>query len=1092
MSTQASEINVGERTQEFAHQVKQTARGADNEEELRIGMESAIRELAADLHIDVDPENERMVLSGGRPDAVYGDLIIEYKHPEHPGQWEEEALYGRDESDSGLIDYMYDIATERASDESELEVILDRMVGIGTNGYKIFFCRYRPKKRIVPIDERQATVSGGLSREDVTGAVELVDVYDIENGARAFLTYLRSLSRKPLTSEKLASSFGPDGEVAQEAVRTMYQSLQTALGEDHPRVVTLYEEWERVFGIVYGEEMGQIRDDRQDFGNVYGVEDPDVKPLLFAVHTYYGLLMKMLVTELLAVVREAPIEESGLYEPNDTALEQKLHEMETGEQYERAGLSGFFEEGFFGWYLDTWDEVLAEQIRNMAEEMTTFEPATPTIKPEVVRDILKDLYQDLVPRVIRHDLGEYLTPDWLAEIVIEEAGYDAGSRMLDPACGSGTFLVEAIEKIRYDSEAEGEELLDQILNNVVGFDLNPVSVIAARTNYLMGLGELAFHSSRVRIPVYQCDSILTPTKYVDVRSMGDGSEGQGYKIGTEKQEFSIPALDDQARIERLLSLVGEYVEMGASSDDFLTALHERLDVGENWDHMVGEFYEQILALEEANEDGVWTELLRNRLAPEFVEDFDFVIGNPPWVGWEHLSDEYRDVTKNLWNEYGLFTLTGTQARMGGGKKDLSMLFTYVAMDEYLRDGGTLAFLITQSVFQSPQTGEGFRRFQLGSDEKLKVVSAHDMVDLQPFEGASNRTGLIVLEKGNETEYPVNYHTWSKTERGGFDRTMSLSEVRDRTKVMQQDAIPINETDDRSPWIIGDEDVLAGLRQAIGESPYTAQAGSCTWMNGVYWIEILERTNGELRIQNLPGTGRKDIPQRDAFIEPDYVYPLVRGRQVGEFRFDSNLYLLMVQDPETRKGVEEGELQVYAPKTYQFLSKFETALRGRAGYKRYFDEDDAFYSIYNVDTNTVKPYKVVWGEQASRFESAVLSPVTDEFLGETPVIPDHKAMMVGFDDKEEAHYLCAVLNSTISRMVVENYTVSTSVNTHVLDNVRIPPFDSDVESHRALAELSKNAHEGGEDIDGIKEEIDGYTADMWDISAETLSLIRDEY
>ena len=44
-------------------------------------------------------------------------------------------------------------------------------------------------------------------------------------------------------------------------------------------------------------------------------------------------------------------------------------------------------------------------------------------EPELTRDLLKQLYQYLVPRHLRHDLGEYYTPDWLAQ------------RVLDPACG---------------------------------------------------------------------------------------------------------------------------------------------------------------------------------------------------------------------------------------------------------------------------------------------------------------------------------------------------------------------------------------------------------------------------------------------------------------------------------------------------------------------------------------------------------------------------------------------------------------------------------------------------------------------------------
>lgn len=1094
MSATASEINVSNRAKEFAKEINQAALKADNEEELRIDMEAAIRRLAADLDMEVDPENERTVLSG-RPDAVYGDLIIEYKNPKRSDGWVEEAFKGRNESDSGLIDYMYDIACERAHNEEEQEAILDKMVGVGTNGHKIFFCRYRPEERVESVSSGQTPLFG-LSREDVEEGVKIIDVYDIEDGARTFLTFLRSLSRRPLTSEKLAEVYGPDGEIAQEAIQELYQQLTDSLGE-HPRVSTLYNEWERVFGIVYGEEMGQISDDRQLFGNIYGLEDPEVRPLLFSVHTYYALLMKMLSTELLSTIRETPIEEAGLYEPDDDELRRKLSEMEDGKQYELAGLQDFFEEGFFGWYIDVWNPEMAEQIRGMAEELTGFEPATPTIKQEVVRDILKDLYQELVPRVIRHDLGEYLTPDWLAEVTIEETDFEGDGRILDPACGSGTFLVEAIDKIRSRSDNEGEELLEEIIDKVAGFDLNPISVIASRTNYLLSIGELAFYSSSVRIPVYQCDSVLTPAKYVDVRSMGNGSNGEGYRISTREGEFNIPAFKEQERIEDLLSLVNDYVEMGASAEEFLSVAEDEIDIGENWKPMVSELYNDIHQLEEEGRDGVWTQLLRNRLAPEFIDEFDYIIGNPPWVNWESLSEEYRETTKDLWEDYGLFTLSGTEARLGGGKKDITMLFTYVAMDQYLKDGGRLGFLITQSVFKSQKAGEGFRRFRLGDRDPLKVVSVSDMVDLQPFD-ASNRTSLLVLDKGEETKYPVPYTVWEKEKSGSISEEYALPEVLDRVSKVEQEAAPIQPDDAKSPWLTSEKGTIEPLRKAVGESEYQAYEGVNTGgANGVYWIDVLNReSNGTLHIQNRPDMGKKDIEQHEGKVEPDLIYPLYRGRDVGLFSSDYERYVILAQDPETRAGILETEMRTAYPKTYQFLSKFEEPLRERALFKRYYDtEEDPFYSMYNVGSYTVSPYLVVWRYVSKTFKSAVLNPVEDEYLDEKNVIADHRLMLVGLESEDEAHFVCALLNSVFSRTIVERYTVDTQISTHVLENIRVPEYDSEDPTHQKLSSLSKEAHNTDEaGMSGIMKDINLKAGEVWGIGeqeARRLQEILDE-
>src|SRR5439155_16725420 len=97
---------------------------------------------------------------------------------------------------------------------------------------------------------------------------------------------------------------------------------------------------------------------------------------------------------------------------------------------------------------------------------------------------------------------------------------DPETRLLDPTCGSGTFLLMAISAIRANSLAQSMdegELLRKICHNVVGIDLNPLAVIAARTNYLLALGSLLQHrgDEPLEIPIYLADSIMTPSRGVD-------------------------------------------------------------------------------------------------------------------------------------------------------------------------------------------------------------------------------------------------------------------------------------------------------------------------------------------------------------------------------------------------------------------------------------------------------------------------------------------------------------------------------------------------------------------------------------------------
>src|SRR6185295_5908887 len=66
--------------------------------------------------------------------------------------------------------------------------------------------------------------------------------------------------------------------------------------------------------------------------------------------------------------------------------------------------------------------------------------------PDSTRDLFKGLYQSFVPRALRHALGEFYTPDWLAGHVMNQAGWQRRDSLTDPTCGTGTFLLEGLRK----------------------------------------------------------------------------------------------------------------------------------------------------------------------------------------------------------------------------------------------------------------------------------------------------------------------------------------------------------------------------------------------------------------------------------------------------------------------------------------------------------------------------------------------------------------------------------------------------------------------------------------------------------------------
>jgi type I restriction-modification system DNA methylase subunit len=1019
----------------LVRQTKSLLERARTEEDLRVGFEKLLESIRSELNLQYVPKYEKSAYKG-RSDAVHGQLIIEYKEP-------------RSLSSKSRVDHAYKQLVDYLKAEMEAEKTT-KMVGVGFDGGQIFFVKYEGESEF-PIDPSKFILRGPYE-------------FNTES-AITFLIHLRALSRLPLNAENLAQKFGPQSHSAKKMLSALVNALRH--WGNQTRIHTFFDEWQRLFGIVYGEHFTEslLQKEAVILSRLYKVGGkPTFHELLFCIHTYFAFLIKLIAAEILTL-RETSLGSSfasGLVHMKDDELRRALDDIEKGGIYARKGISNFLEGDFFQWYLDAFDSPeLRDAIREIARGLSEFEPATSTIDPTSIRDLLKKLYQYLVPRGIRRSLGEYYTPDWLAELLLDEVGYDGdlSKRLLDPACGSGTFLVLAIQRAKERGQRENlppVEIAKRVVANIWGFDLNPLAVIAARTNYLFALGDLIKELPRIEVPIYLTDSLLTPT-----RASRD-LFGRFLEVSTSVGKFQIPVewiRNGGFLLSIAAPLIEEMVKSEYSVNEAITRLKSEGLIVSNNEQVVKNFYTQILELEKQGKNGIWVRLLKNTFAPVAAGKFDFVVGNPPWVRWDYLSQDYRNATLQLWKDYGLFSLRGFQSRLGGGKKDLSMLFVYVSADYYLKNGGKLGFLITQEVFKSKGAGEGFRRFQIGDREYLKVLKAHDLATIQPFEGATNKTALIVLKKGEKTKYPLPYIFWTK--KKGVGRIPTNIPLKDAIVFLQKKKLVAKPIDSSvGPWqtkLATDEYFL----KIKGKNNYRAFLGANGNPYGVFWLEIKHVFfDGSILIRNLAEKGRKRIPRLEERIESDLVYPAIRGKDIQRWKVDLEIYMLVVQDPETRKGYPEEFLKNNYPRTFVYLTKFKDILLRRPLYKKFYaDKKAPFYSQFNISKNTFSNFKVVWKRMTNDLVAAVVSQIKTP-IGWKAVIPLETTAFIPTDNELEAHYLCAIINSKPVRDFVKSFSsAGRGFGTpSVMEHIGIPKFDPKNELHLKLAEISKRCHQ----------------------------------
>jgi len=638
----------------------------------------------------------------GRIDAVFENIIIEFK---------KDLAKGLEVAKEELQKYFQAYLEKGESD----------FIGIANDGihFKVFY----------PIIESNRIID-----------IEEIDEIDLEqsNAEQVFLwfdSYFFSTEKIIPTSADIKRRFGLESPTFASIQRKLSELFEKTQEIYKPARIK-YESWNRYLEIVYGDK-------------------PNEKQLFFK-HTYLSTFVKLLVHVKISGGTPGKFDEviSILY----------------GNTFSQAGIKNFMEEDFFSWILSPPIKKQSSKIfQKLLQEIYVYD------LDKINEDVLKELYQELVDPDVRKLLGEFYTPDWLAQSMINEVlNKDSTKSIMDPACGSGTFLFKTIQFKIENLLKQGwdkNKILEHIVENVIGFDVHPLAVIIARTNYLLALKDI-LHAKKgpISIPVYLSDSLKIPTQRIDVSTTIPTFE---FVALEKKFHFPISIASNLLKMDEIIEVLREHgqelelkIENAKTSSYPFDPNEYTKNIIKSFENMLLKSYNEMetkilvqtletlyeLIIQES--DAIWPYVLRNMYKPiaMIYKKIDVIIGNPPWIAQQAMKDElYQNYLKQESKKYNL---VDTKKVHNIPNLELASLFFCHCSNQYLKEKGTIAFVMPRSILDASQH-ENFRRFD---NPVVGIKLVYDLKDVKPLFRIPSC--VLIGVKDEKTNYPVNSYVFN--------------------------------------------------------------------------------------------------------------------------------------------------------------------------------------------------------------------------------------------------------------------------------------------------------------------------------------------
>lgn len=755
------------------------------------------------------------------------------------------------------------------------------------------------------------------------------------------------------------------------------------------------------------------------------------------------------------VILSRMIAASALTTPLDHSAEDLCRKALTGEFFS-AGVhrvDHFVEEDFFRWVkTDSSLKVLQPALWDLHNDLQKLD-----FRSAKKFNVLSELYQQIMPPDRRAEYGEVFTPTWLCKRIIENLPQcgELGVKVLDPACGTGGFLRAIIEKKleNVPKECDPQQVLENVLADICGLDINPISIIIAKTTVMLSLAEWLRHSDEpVEIPVYLCDSLFLPKGLVSKR--GDEStvvnfDGVDIEFPTKIFADGISKFDEVIDVaDRLATFLADG---GLSTDDCKKVLEKPIGEIANElkltlrskkllyrqaDLLVSELAKRV----KERRNRVWSFVLKNTYKPSLLKArFDVIVCNPPWLAMSSFpAARYKEQLECLIDAYKLTPKAASRHHL-----EIATVFAVHCVSHYVKHQGVFGFVLPRVILRGDHH-DPFRRSKFRGKAPLKVTELFDLNGVSPLFG---RPACVIFGEHDMKNAGFPDKLSSVEISGDPGEKLIEGEGLLKLSILGEKSSLETEisglSEDASYWSV--------FRQGADLMPRRAVIVDIVGTKGASVLSIQTSAAEKANPNNKPPWNEIDV---SGLVESRFLFTTLKSENVLPFLVGPYSYAALPVEKSDGK--------------YRLLDPTELALRNYHRARKWFGEvdrelvrlGDKKLSSWLRRKNKLVDQRsegtahlVVYGAGGTN----VCATVADTSMAEFPFINDQTLYVWHAPSEDEAWYVCGMLNSDRINKEIKRYQPSGlfgEQHVHKLPLSLIPKFNRNSDKHTALAKEAK--------------------------------------